>query len=103
MTRKLKHWNQTSQCSKPAAFSRDLWVSTLSVSMTSSSIVRFLADFQLTVAVGTFEIVVHAEQQIADLLILKTEFSDNASTPPGSRPDRFFSSAARSSGAGIAG
>ena len=38
---KLKHWNHSSACSKPALRRRALWVSTESVSITFSSMLRF--------------------------------------------------------------
>ncbi len=38
---KLKHWNHSSLCSNPALRRRALWVSTESVSMTFSSMLRF--------------------------------------------------------------
>ncbi len=38
---KLKHWNHSSLCSKPALCRRALWASTESVSITFSSMLRF--------------------------------------------------------------
>jgi hypothetical protein len=47
-----------------------------------------LADFQLAVAVGTLKVVMHVEQQFANMRIFETEFFGQHQRAPDSAPDK---------------
>lgn len=46
----------------------------------------FLADLQFAVAVGALKVMMHIEQQFANVGVFEAEFSERTSAPPGFSP-----------------
>ncbi|VFS58536.1 Uncharacterised protein [Raoultella planticola] len=61
-------------------------VSTESVNMTFFQHAALLADFQFAVAIGTLKVVMHVEQQFANMRIFKTEFFGQHQRATGIQP-----------------